>query len=143
MVERALANPKIEVIYNSNVVDIHGDTEPVKRVTGATLRDTVTGETSYRAIDGVFVAIGHRPNSDLFAGQLDLHTNGYIMTKGKSSYTSVDGVFACGDVQDFVYRQAVTAAGSGCTAAIDAERWLEAAEHEASGIQKPTAPLSA
>jgi thioredoxin reductase (NADPH) len=143
MVERALANPKIEVIYNSNVVDIHGDTEPVKRVTGVTLRDTVTGETTYRPIDGVFVAIGHRPNSDLFAGQLELHTNGYIVTKGKSSYTSVDGVFACGDVQDFVYRQAVTAAGSGCTAAIDAERWLEAAEHEASGIHKPTAPLSA
>jgi thioredoxin reductase (NADPH) len=143
MVERALGNPKIEVLYNKNVVEIIGEREPVKKVNAVMLRDTVSGETSEMKTDGVFIAIGHRPNSDIFAGQLEMDTNGYIITKGKSSYTSVEGVFACGDVQDHIYRQAITAAGSGCAASIDAERWLEAEEHERLHLKKPTAPLSA
>jgi thioredoxin reductase (NADPH) len=129
MVDRALSNPKIEVIYNANVVEVIGDTQPVKKVSGVILRDTHTGETRPFRTDGIFVAIGHRPNSEIFEGQLELDSNGYICTKGKSSYTNVDGVFACGDVQDHVYRQAITAAGSGCMAAIDAERWLELQAH--------------
>jgi thioredoxin reductase (NADPH) len=130
MTDRALANPKIEVIYNANVVEVHGETEPIPKVTGVTLRDTVTGECREFATQGVFMAIGHRPNTDIFQGQLETDTNGYLITKGKSTYTSVEGVFACGDVQDHIYRQAVTAAGSGCMAAIDAERWLELKAHE-------------
>jgi thioredoxin reductase (NADPH) len=141
MVDRALANPKVEVIYNANVVEVHGETEPFRKVTGVTLRDTVTGETRLLPADGLFVAIGHKPNSDIVAGQLELDTNGYIMTKPNCSYTNVDGVFACGDVQDHVYRQAITAAGSGCMAAIDAERWLEIKEHE--GAHKPYIAMSA
>jgi thioredoxin reductase (NADPH) len=130
MVERALANPKIDVVYNTNLVEILGETTPVNKVTGAILRDTHTGETREVKCDGVFLAIGHRPNTEIFKGQIETDTNGYICTRGKSSYTSVDGVFACGDVQDHVYRQAITAAGSGCMAAIDAERWLELQAHE-------------
>jgi len=141
MVERALANPKIEVIYNANVVEVHGETEPFRKVTGVTLRDTVTGETRPLKTDGLFVAIGHKPNSDIFAGQLELDTNAYVITRPNSSYTNVDGVFACGDVQDHVYRQAITAAGSGCMAAIDAERWLELREHE--NQHKPFVAMSA
>ena len=130
MVDRALANPKIEVVFNTNLVEILGETSPVNKVTGAILRDTHTGETRELRCDGVFLAIGHRPNTEIFKGQVETDTNGYICTRGKSSFTSVDGVFACGDVQDHVYRQAITAAGSGCTAAIDAERWLELQQHE-------------
>jgi thioredoxin reductase (NADPH) len=130
MVDRVLANPKIEVLYNCNLVEVLGETTPVNKVTGAVLRDTHTGETRRITCDGVFLAIGHRPNTEVFKGQIETDTNGYICTKGKSTYTSVDGVFACGDVQDHVYRQAITAAGSGCMAAIDAERWLELQEHE-------------
>ncbi len=141
MVERALSNPKIEVIYNSNVVEIHGETDPKKTVTGVTLRDTITGETRPFATDGVFVAIGHKPNTEIFAGRLEMDSNGYLVTRGKSTYTSVEGVFACGDVQDHVYRQAITAAGSGCMAAIDAERWLEVQEHANSN--KPHVAMSA
>ncbi len=125
MVDRTLANPKIDVVYNANVVEIHGATEPVRKVDAVTLRDTHTGRTWRMQIDGVFMAIGHRPNTDLFHDQLETDANGYLCTRGKSTYTSIDGVFACGDVQDHVYRQAITAAGSGCMAAIDAERWLE------------------
>jgi thioredoxin reductase (NADPH) len=121
MQERAKANPKIEFRWNSVVTDVIGDT----KVSGVRLRDTVDGSESELAIQGLFVAIGHEPNSALFKGQIELEDNGYVKTFGGRSNTSVDGVFACGDVQDDWYRQAVTAAGSGCMAAIDAERWLE------------------
>jgi len=122
MQERAFANPKVEFRWNSEVVEALGD----GKLTGARLRDTVTGEESELAVTGLFVAIGHDPNTSLFTGQLDLDENGYILTEGGSTRTSLEGVFACGDVQDHIYRQAITAAGSGCMAAIDAERWLEA-----------------
>jgi thioredoxin reductase (NADPH) len=120
MRDRAHANEKIRFAWNSTVTAIHGE----DTVEGVTLVDTVTGEERPLAVTGVFVAIGHRPNTDLFVGQLDLEENGYLITH-RGSHTNVDGVFACGDVQDHVYRQAITAAGSGCMAAIDAERWLE------------------
>ncbi len=100
------------------------------------MRDNVTGETSTLAVNGVFVAIGHSPNTDLFKGQLDMDAAGYLVTEEASTRTNLAGVFACGDVQDHTYRQAITAAGSGCMAAIDAERWLEAhGEIDASGIE--------
>ncbi|MCZ6568385.1 MAG: thioredoxin-disulfide reductase [Actinobacteria bacterium] len=121
MAARAQAHPKIEMRWNSIVTEIHGD----DLVSGATLEDTVTGETSEIPIDGVFIAIGHRPTTDLFVDKLDLDENGYlIIADGVGTRTSVEGVFAAGDVVDHVYRQAVTAAGTGCMAAIDAERWL-------------------
>jgi thioredoxin reductase (NADPH) len=122
MQERAFANPKIEFRWNSVVTDVCGDT----KVSGLRLRDTVSGEDSDLDITGLFVAIGHEPNSGLLKGQVELEDNGYVRTFDGTTRTSVDGVFACGDVQDHYYRQAVTAAGSGCMAAIDAERWLEA-----------------
>ena len=124
MQDRAFANEKMRFAWNSTVSAIHGDTS----VTGVTLTDTVTGAQRDLDVTGVFVAIGHRPNTDLFAGQLDLDENGYLHTH-HGSHTNIDGVFACGDVQDHVYRQAITAAGSGCMAAIDCERWLEANVH--------------
>lgn len=121
MAARAEAHPKIEMRWNSIVTEIHGD----DLVSGATLEDTVTGETSEIPIDGVFIAIGHKPTTDLFVDKLDLDENGYlIIADGVGTRTSVEGVFAAGDVVDHVYRQAVTAAGTGCMAAIDAERWL-------------------
>ena len=124
MQERAKRNPKIEFAWNSAVADVLG--EPDKGgVTGIVIEDTKTRARREMPIDGLFIAIGHEPNTKLFAGQLAMDERGYILTKEKSSYTSVDGVFACGDAQDPTYRQAVTAAGSGCMAAIDAERWLE------------------
>jgi len=123
MQDRAFANPKIEMAWNTEVVEIHGDT----KLAGVTLKDTTTGETRELDVTGLFVAIGHRPNSDLFADILDRDENGYLIT-GPGSYTNIEGVFACGDVQDHTYRQAITASGSGCMAAIDAERWLEAQE---------------
>ena len=122
MQERAHTNPKINFVWNSQVTKIVGE----ESVSGVELRDTVTGETSSLAVTGVFVAIGHRPNTDLFRGVLDMEDNGYLITKAGSTYTNIAGVFACGDVQDHTYRQAITAAGSGCMAAIDCERWLEA-----------------
>ena len=120
MQERALANEAIEVIWNSEVVEVTGD----QAVESVVLRDTVTGATSTLEVAGLFVAIGHTPNTALFDGILDLDADGYIVTAPDSTATSVAGVFAAGDVQDHVYRQAITAAGSGCMAAIEAERWL-------------------
>ncbi|HLI01944.1 MAG TPA: thioredoxin-disulfide reductase [Acidimicrobiales bacterium] len=129
MQERAFANPKINFVWDSTVTAVNGD----KKVESVNVHNLVTGEDSVLEVTGLFVAIGHAPNTDLFKGQLDLDDNGYLITVDRSSYTNVPGVFACGDVQDHVYRQAVTAAGSGCMAAIDAERWLEAQEHAAKG----------
>ena len=122
MQDRVLKNPKIKPVYNA-VVDEVLDVSRGE-VTGARLKNIKTGETSVVAATGLFVAIGHTPNTDLFVGQLELHDNGYIRTRPGTSNTSVPGVFACGDVQDFTYRQAVTAAGTGCMAALDAERWM-------------------
>jgi len=127
MQDRAFANPKIEFLWNTVVDDLVG----AEKLEGAVVRDTTTGTASTLAVTGLFVAIGHRPNTDLFAGLLDMDENGYLVTAPESSATNVDGVFACGDVQDHTYRQAITAAGSGCMAAIDAERWLEANAHAA------------
>ena len=121
MQQRAFDNPKIEFAWNSVVVDVVGGT----KVEALALRDTVTGEERDLPVTGVFIAIGHRPNTDLFIDQLDMDAAGYLVTGADRSTTNIEGVFACGDVQDHTYRQAVTAAGSGCMAAIDAERWLE------------------
>lgn len=125
MQERAHNNEKIEIRWNSVVDDLLG----TDKLEGAIVRDTVTGATTTLPVTGVFVAIGHRPNTDLFKGVLDMEDSGYLVTRPGSSYTNIDGVFACGDVQDHTYRQAITAAGSGCMAAIDCERWLESAGH--------------
>jgi len=121
MQDRAFANPKIEFRWNSVVEDVKGD----GRVDALVLRDVETGTMSELGVTGVFVAIGHDPNTKLFTGQLDLDDGGYIRTKANSTATSVAGVFAAGDVQDHVYRQAITAAGSGCMAALETERYLE------------------
>jgi thioredoxin reductase (NADPH) len=124
MQDRAFANPKIEFLWNHVVDDIVGDTSVEK----LRVRNVLTDEVSDLPVTGVFVAIGHMPNTDLFKGQLDMEDTGYLITHD-GTYTNVEGVFACGDVQDHTYRQAITAAGSGCMAAIDAERWLEANLH--------------
>jgi len=124
MQDRALTNPKITFRWNSEVVEVLGET----KVTGLRLRDTKTGEESTIKVDGMFVAIGHDPRTELFRGQLDMDEAGYLLVDQPSTRTSVDGVFAAGDVVDHTYRQAVTAAGTGCAAALDAERWL--ADHE-------------
>jgi thioredoxin reductase (NADPH) len=120
MQDRAFQNEKIDFRWNSLVDEVLGES----KVSGLKLRDVTTDETSTLDVSGVFVAIGHAPNTDVFRGQLDLEDSGYLITHD-GTRTSVEGVFACGDVQDHVYRQAITAAGSGCMAAIDAERWLE------------------
>ena len=130
MQQRAFKNSKIGFIWDSAIEEIHGQPD-AGGVTGATLRNVKTGELSKVSTDGVFMAIGHTPNSKLFEGQLELDAYGYIVTKKSTTETSVPGVFACGDVQDRTYRQAVTAAGTGCMAAIDAERFLEAQHHAA------------
>jgi thioredoxin reductase (NADPH) len=120
MQERALANPKIKFRWNSEVAEILGDA----KITGLRLRDTVTGELSELKVNGVFVAIGHDPRSELFTGQLATDPEGYLLVEQPSTRTAIPGVFACGDVVDRTYRQAVTAAGTGCAAALDAERYL-------------------
>src|SRR5512138_2339605 len=123
MQDRAFANPKIEFLWNHVVVDLVGET----KLEGAQVRNVLTDEVSFLPVTGLFVAIGHKPNTDLFKGQLEMEESGYLVTglgAGATS-TSVEGVFACGDVQDHVYRQAITAAGSGCQAAIDAEHYLD------------------
>jgi thioredoxin reductase (NADPH) len=121
--DRAQANAKIDWLWNKVVIEILGNRE--EKVRGVRLEDTQTGVQSELATQGVFVAIGHTPNTAIFGDSLSLNSEGYIMVESPSTRTSVEGVFACGDVTDFIYRQAVTAAGSGCKAAIDAERWLE------------------
>jgi thioredoxin reductase (NADPH) len=127
MQDRAFANPKIEFLWNHTVTDLVGtDTLEAARV-----RSVVTGDETLLPVSGLFVAIGHRPNTDLFRGVLDMDEQGYLITAPGSSRTNIEGVFASGDVQDHTYRQAITAAGSGCMAAIDAERWLEARAHDA------------
>lgn len=122
MADRVLAHPKIEVLWNSEVKSIDGTGKAVDSVT---IFNTQTKENQKIELEGVFIAIGHKPNTDIFKGKLEMDTNGYLITKPDSTYTSVEGVFACGDVQDHIYRQAITAAGTGCMAAIDTERWLE------------------
>ena len=126
MQERARANDKIDFLWNTTVDEVKGSDG---RVTTLGLRNVKTGNASDFEIGGMFVAIGHDPNTDLFKGQLELKDNGYIKVAHPGTATSVDGVFACGDVVDHIYRQAITAAGMGCSAAIDAERWLEAQGH--------------
>jgi thioredoxin reductase (NADPH) len=123
MQDKAFNNDKIEFIWNTAVEEILGN--PEQGVTGVRLKDSVTNEERIFNCEGVFVAIGHKPNTDLFQGQLDMDAVGYLQTSGHSTATNIPGVFACGDVQDSVYRQAVTAAGTGCMAAIDAERFLD------------------
>jgi thioredoxin reductase (NADPH) len=120
MAERALSNPKIEMLWNHEVVDVLGQ----DKVEALQLRNTQTGEVSERAFTGLFVAIGHSPRSELIAGQVDLDSEGYVKVDGRSTRTNLKGVFACGDLVDHTYRQAITAAGSGCQAALDAERFL-------------------
>jgi thioredoxin reductase (NADPH) len=121
MQDRALSNPKIEMLWNTAVTDIVGKDQ----LESISLKNTVTGEESSMNVAGLFIAIGHRPNTDVFKGVIDMEDSGYLITRPDSTYTNIDGVFACGDVKDHVYRQAITAAGSGCMAAIDTERWLE------------------
>jgi thioredoxin reductase (NADPH) len=124
MQDRAFANPKINFLWDSQVAEVVGD----GKVTGLRLKNAVSGDESVLPVGGVFVAIGHSPRSELFAGQLEIDADGYLVVEGRSTRTNIDGVFACGDVVDHTYRQAITAAGTGCSAAIDAERWLAAQE---------------
>jgi thioredoxin reductase (NADPH) len=125
MQDRARSNERIDFLWDSVVEGLDGDT----KLTGARVRNVKSGQVSTLPVGGLFVAIGHRPNTDLFKGILDMDENGYLITTPGSTATNIEGVFACGDVQDHTYRQAITAAGSGCMAAIDTERWLESAGH--------------
>jgi thioredoxin reductase (NADPH) len=120
MIDRVKANPKIELLMNHEVIDVLGD----NKVVGLKVKNTVTGEESTKDFTGLFVAIGHIPRSELIVGQVDLNAEGYVNVVGRSTSTNLPGVFACGDLVDFTYRQAITAAGSGCAAALDAERFL-------------------
>ena len=120
MIERAQANPKIEFLFNHEVIDVLGE----DKVVGLKLKNTVSGDESIKDFTGLFVAIGHLPRSELVVGQVELNSDGYVQVEGRSTKTKLAGVFACGDLVDFTYRQAITAAGSGCQAALDAERYL-------------------
>ncbi len=120
MVDRAMADPRISFAWNSEVVALHGD----PKLSGVTMRDTVTGQEREVEVTGLFIAVGHDPRNELIQGQVDLDGAGYVLAKGRSTLTNLDGVFACGDLVDHTYRQAITAAGSGCSAALDAERYL-------------------
>ncbi|GAA4714206.1 thioredoxin-disulfide reductase [Pedococcus ginsenosidimutans] len=136
MAERALSNDKIRFAWNSAVDAIHGE----DKLTGVTLRDTVTGETRELPVTGLFVAIGHDPRNELVKGVVDLDDEGYVLVQGRSTLTNLPGVFAAGDLVDHTYRQAITAAGSGCAAALDAERFLADQEH--AGSPNPDAALT-
>jgi len=127
MLDRAKKNPKVEFVLNSVIEEIFGKNENGRKsVTGVRLKNVKTNEVGEMKIDGIFMAIGHKPNTEMFKGILDMEESGYLKVKTGSTYTNIDGIFAAGDVADKTYRQAVTAAGMGCMAAIDAERWLEA-----------------
>ncbi|MGN6441024.1 MAG: thioredoxin-disulfide reductase, partial [Arthrobacter sp.] len=132
MAERAFADPKIDIVWNSVVEQIHGE----DKLSGLTLKDTVTGETRELDATGLFIAIGHDPRSELLPGQVDLDDEGYVLVQERSTRTNLEGVFACGDLVDHTYRQAITAAGTGCQAALDAERYLAAL---ADGVDPATA----
>ncbi len=127
MQERAFADPKLEIVWNSVVDSINGEDS----LESVTLKDTVTGETRDLAATGLFIAIGHEPRSELLTGQVDLDDNGYVLVRPGSTATNIPGVFAAGDLVDHVYRQAITAAGTGCSAALDAERYLAELDHAA------------
>ena len=132
--ERLFAHPKVEIVWNNQLAEVVGDEQPAPGVTGVKLENTQTGEITELACHGVFIAIGHAPQTELFSGQLEMKQGGYIVTTPGTTETSVPGVYAAGDVTDDKYRQAVTAAGMGCMAALEAERWFaENVSH-----QKPT-----
>jgi len=132
MQERAFADPKLEIVWNAEIAEINGD----DRLQSVTLRDTVTGETRPLEVTGLFIAIGHDPRSELLTGQIDLDDEGYVLVHQPSTHTNLKGVFAAGDLVDHHYRQAITAAGTGCAAALDAERYLTALDHEASSARE-------
>jgi thioredoxin reductase (NADPH) len=139
MQERAFADPKLEILWNSVVEEIHGD----DRLESLTLRDTVTGDTRELAATGLFIAVGHDPRSELLTGQVDLDENGYVLVKQPSTATNLPGVFAAGDLVDHHYRQAITAAGTGCAAALDAERYLAELDHVAASGAEAQARVDA
>jgi thioredoxin reductase (NADPH) len=128
MQERAFADPKLQIIWNAEIAEINGD----ERLESVTLRDTVTGDTRPLQVTGLFIAIGHDPRSELLGGQVDLDDDGYVLVRHPSTHTNLPGVFASGDLVDHHYRQAITAAGTGCAAALDAERYIAALDHHAS-----------
>lgn len=138
MQERAFADPKLEMVWNSEIAEIKGE----DRLEGVVLRDTVTGETRDLAVTGLFIAIGHDPRSELLTGQVDLDENGYVLVDHPSTRTNLPGVFAAGDLVDHHYRQAITAAGTGCAAALDAERYVAALDHAASTAGDPAETLT-
>lgn len=131
MLDRAKSNPKIKFLTDTVLAEVLGKTVDGKKiVTGALLKNLKTGKEFVHECEGVFLGIGHKPNTEIFKGQIDMETNGYLITRKSTTETNIPGVFACGDAQDYTYRQAVTAAGTGCMAAIDAERYLEHLKHE-------------